>query len=460
MTILLLAMLAAVGAAPRPVAIAACGDITKSGTYILTKNVSSAGTCFFIDADNVKLSLGGHTVTYGTGGGTLATPGVLLADPWFHEYNLAQSGSTEHHGGFVMYGGSVVSSPNAAPRSTAIWVGQSNDIAPAPVLHNLTLTTTAEDASPIFGTISAPGWKIYSNNISYTSKLTSSRYDFYGYAIWIGDDLNALGADQIYSNTILAAPQGGIYDDRQAAYIHNNDITFNSFYANDYCVIDYAGDDQLIYENLCHPVSGRGIDVEAKNTQAVGNIITVTELPQVAEYNGCEGGGADGIRVRDNSADSGNGNNAPSNPTGVVISGNTITVSAAQCQGVGLRLTSLQPNDDATFENNVVKTAGGVAGRGDYGISLDGDAGPVLTWSGDTFTSVYAWTNIAWDGSSTSAEVTGTWSGKPLFAVDSGDGGSSATVNPSFLTISGSGTVNCQASSTATVTAGGIPTHC
>ncbi|HWZ11573.1 MAG TPA: hypothetical protein VNX22_00375, partial [Acidobacteriaceae bacterium] len=35
--------------------LSACADITKSGSYTLTQNVSSGGTCFFIDADNITL---------------------------------------------------------------------------------------------------------------------------------------------------------------------------------------------------------------------------------------------------------------------------------------------------------------------------------------------------------------------------------------------------------------------
>ena len=44
--------------------------ISSSGYYRLTQSVSASGTAFTISAGNVTLDLGGHTVTYGTSGGT------------------------------------------------------------------------------------------------------------------------------------------------------------------------------------------------------------------------------------------------------------------------------------------------------------------------------------------------------------------------------------------------------
>lgn len=411
-------------------ALSSCADLTTAGTYYLSQNVSSSGTCFFIDADNITLNLNGHTITYGTGGGSSATPGVILADSWYTAsgYNLAQTGSTTKHGGFVMYGGSVIAATNSAQRSTAIWVGQSNDISPAPVLHDLTLTTYATDASPIFGTVSASGWQIYNNTINYASLTTSSRYDFYGYAVWIGDQLNGAGAipDQIYNNKIIGAPQGGIFDSHQNAIIGpSNDIAFNSLYANDYCVIDYSGDGQIIKSNVCHPQSGRGIDVESANVQVLDNTITVTELPQDAEYGGCEGGGADGIRVRDNSVASGNGNNNPTAPINVVVQGNNITANATTCQANGLRFTSLigSDGDSVTLSGNTITTTGaGTAAIPDYGLSFDQDNLPSLTFTNNSFTSLYAFVQVDWDGANVAINSQQNWLNSPKIFIDNENG--------------------------------------
>ncbi len=431
--------------------LSACADLTTTGTYYLTENVSSSGTCFFIDADNITLNLNGHTITFGTGGGSASTPGILLADSWYTApgYDLAQTGSTNRHGGFVMYGGSIVAAANAAPRSTDIWVGQSDDITPAPVMHDLTLTTYAEDASPIFGTGSASGWQIYNNTINYASVTTSSRYNFYGYAIWIGDQLNAPGAtpDSIYNNKIIGAPQGGIYDDHQNAVIGpSNDITFNSFYANDYCVIDYAGNGQIIKSNICHPKSGRGIDVESANVQVLDNTITVTELPQDAEYGGCEEGGADGIRVRDNYPSN------PTAPTNVVIQGNNITGNATVCQANGLRFTQLvgTNGDNVTLSGNTITTTGaGTSAIPDYGISFDGVNQPTLTFSNNSFTSLYAFVQVDWDGANAAINSQQNWLNTPKVFVDNENGyndqgDSGPTFSQSIMVENSSGgTIKC-----------------
>jgi hypothetical protein len=432
-------------------AISACADLKTAGTYYLTQNVSSSGTCFFIDADNITLNLNGHTITFGTGGGSASTPGILLADSWYTApgYSLAETGTTDHHGGFVVYGGSIVAAANAAPRSTDIWVGQSDDIKPAPVMHDLTLTTYAEDASPIFGTASYSGWQIYNNTINYASKTTTSRYNFWGYAIWLGDEMNAPGtpADAIYNNKIIGAPQGGIFDDHQNAVIGpNNDIDFNSYYANDYCVIDYAGNGQIIKNNICHPKSGRGIDVESANVQVLDNTITVTELPQDAEYGGCEEGGADGIRVRDNYPDN------PTAPTNVLIQGNTITGNATVCQANGLRFTQLMGSngDTVTLSGNSITTTGlGTSAIPDYGISFDGVNRPTFTFTKNSFTSLYAFVNVDWDGANASIDSQQNWLNSPKVFIDNENGyNDQADGGPTFsqsITIENStgGTVKC-----------------
>jgi Right handed beta helix region len=57
--------------AAAPTAISGCPyTITDSGSYILTKNLTSAGTCIIIEVSNVTIDLQGHTITGdGTGFG-------------------------------------------------------------------------------------------------------------------------------------------------------------------------------------------------------------------------------------------------------------------------------------------------------------------------------------------------------------------------------------------------------
>jgi hypothetical protein len=449
-------------------ALSGCEDLTKSGTYYLSQDVSSSGTCFFIDADNITLNLNGHTITYDTGG-TAGAPGILLADTWYTApgYTLARTGSTDSHGGFVVYGGTITEASNGGIQSRGIWVGQSNDISPAPVIHDVVINTYTQDAAPIFGTVSESGWQIYNTTVNWACKSTypasgttcdSSRFDLYGYGIWIADDPNSPGAvpDQIYNNKIIAAPQGGVFDNHQNAKITGNDITFNSFFSNDYCVATVSGDGQVISGNNCHPTSGRGIDVEAANVQVTDNTVSVTELPQNAEYGGCELNGADGIRIRDNLYQ---GN--PSAPKNVTLSGNIVTASGAQCQANGLQLTNLDSGDNATISGNTftVSSAGSQIG---YGISLDETDQPPLSFSQNTVNSTYAQVGVEWDGANTIIDGTETWSGSPKYFVDNENGSlqGGTTFSQALTVDSGSGTVHCGVAASGPVIISSATTNC
>jgi hypothetical protein len=407
------------GGNPIGTPLSACADLTASGSYYLTDDVTSSGTCFFIDADNITLNLNGHTVSYATGGGSQPTPGVLLADPWYDGYSIAQSGSRYQHGNFEMFGGDIVESNDGPAKSPAIWVGQSNDILPAPKIHDLTLTTYTTDSSPIYGAASAAGWQIFNNNIYYSSPHTSSRQFFYGVAIYIGDQEQAPGPvpDQIYQNHIYTAPQGGIRDTHKNAKIFSNDITFNSTYTNDFCV-DAPADSQQVYGNNCHPSSGRGVHVNANNVVVTGNTISVRELPQNAEYGGCELAGAFGVQVEFDTTFT------PSTPTGVVVSNNSIQAVAGACDAIGIRITSMTAEGSARFTNNEVKTYNSGGAGKDYGVSFDDviEGEGQFQFAGNTFQSQYAYVGVGWDGAS--AVVTGgqTWIGSPLYVIDDQNG--------------------------------------
>lgn len=414
------ASLSGTGVAPVPTAqgtpLSACADLTTSGAYYLSQNVTSAGTCFFIDADNISLNLNGYSITYATGGGAQPTPGVVLTDPWYT--TLAKPGSTYTHSNFEIYGGSITESKSGAPRSAAIWVGQSSGIA-FPKVHDLTLTTYTQDSSPIFGDISDSGWQIYNNKIYYSSTTTSSRYAFYGVAIWIGNQEQQPGPynDLIYNNFIYAAPQGGIRDTHQNAKIYNNDITFNSLYTNDFCV-DAPADAQQVYSNVCHPTSGRGIHTNANNVWIHDNVITVQELKQNAEYGGCELGGAYGIQVEfDNSFTS-------AAPTGVQVANNQINAAAGDCNAVGIRMTSMTATGSAAFTSNVITTSNKSGSGLDYGFSFSDDVAGAnrILFTANTFQSQYAFVTVDWDGANVVVPAGQTWKGSPKYSVDNENG--------------------------------------
>ncbi len=393
-----------------------CGDLTTSGAYYLTQDVSSGASCFFIDADNISLNLNGYTINYASAGGNNPTPAIVLTDPWYT--GVAKPGSTYAHGNFEVYGGSITESKSGAPRSSTIWIGQSGDIA-APKVHDLTLTTYTTDSSPIIGDISDSGWQIYNNKIYYSSTTTSSRYAFYGDAIWIGNQEQAPGpyTDLIYNNFIYAAPQGGIRDTHQNAKIYSNDISFNSLYTNDFC-IDSPADGQQIYSNVCHPTSGRGIHTNANNVWVHDNVITVKELKQNAEYGGCELGGAYGVQVEfDNSF-------TAASPTGVQVANNQIQAIAGDCNAVGLRLTSMTTTGSVTYTSNSITTSNAGGSGLDYGFSFSADEeGPNrFLFISNTFQSQHAYVTVDWDGANVVLAAGQTWKGSPDYAIDNENG--------------------------------------
>ena len=418
LVLLLVGAASAVAAIPAhaSTALKSCTDITKSGYYILYSNVSSAGTCFFIDADNVTLNLNGHTVTYATSGNSRPTPGVVLADSWYTE--LERPGSTERHGNFEIFNGHIVEGRNGAAKSSAIWVGQSNDIT-TPKMHGLSLTTYSEDAAPIFGTVSMSGWQIYDNVIYEYATTTSDRDEFTGYAIILGDQTNAPGVipDHIYQNHILASPQGGIRDVHQNALIDSNEMAFNSYFTNDFCA-DAPASNQVISNNYCHPKSGRGFHTNSNNVTIDKNNIVVTELPQNAEYNGCELGGTYGVQVEFDTSF------LPSPPQNVHVSNNTIHAAAASCDAAGLRLTSMTPGGSVYYSGNNIVTTNTRSSGHDYGISLDADTEGTndFVFSGNIFNSQFAYVYVDWDGANAVINGGQNFQGSPTYAVYDANG--------------------------------------
>jgi hypothetical protein len=62
------------GTASAQTPLTACGVLAAPGNYLLTKNLTSAGTCFVIAANGVGLDLGNHTIR-GNGTGSAITDG-------------------------------------------------------------------------------------------------------------------------------------------------------------------------------------------------------------------------------------------------------------------------------------------------------------------------------------------------------------------------------------------------
>lgn len=451
---------------PTGTALASCGDIAASGTYYLANDVSSAGTCFGIDANNITLNLNGHTITYGTGGGSSPTPAIEGHDCW-STVNPADSGPCgSAHGGLEVYGGTIVQSPNSATFSDVFSFGQGT-FSSAPYVHNVTATFQSTGSRFYTSAYVPVGAKIENNtiydNVTNIQKpgqgYLSARAAFQGQAIYIGqNDDNPGTGDTISGNKIVGSPQGGVRTVNQHSTISGNDISMNATYSNDFCA-DVPADYTTVSNNNCHPISGRGFHVGGLDITVSGNTITVTELKQNAEYGGCEIDGTYGVQIEDDGT-LGLGTN-------VQVTGNTVTAIAGDCQANGLRLSGLPPTETATVSGNTfTSTNTGSAGQ-DFAVSVDGDDDAGIVIEGNTFNSQYAYVNGGWDSYKDTTLGHNTWLGAPQYTFDAQDGScalneSGVNVCPSAVVFTDTlpNTVNCGAQSSATVTIGGQVTQC
>lgn len=460
---------------PTGTALTACADLTQTGSYYLANDVSSPGTCFGIDADGITLNLNGHTITYGTGGGTTPTPAIEGHDCWYKTGNFTGGYCGASHGGVEVYGGNIVQSANSAPFSDTFSFGQGT-FSTAPYIHDVTATVQNHGARFYYSAYMPPRTRLIHNTVydNVTSinlpgqNDLSARAHFQGQAIFIDGTENAPVSvgDTIANNTIVGSPQGGIRTVDQNSTITGNDVSMNAFYSNDYC-FEVSAAHTTVSNNNCHPKSGRGVNIDAAYVTISNNIINVTELPQNAEYGtngqlGCEGGGAYGIRFKF----------MPFNPTfsigGDVITGNTVTVTAGACQGVGLQFVLLPTYATISVTGNTFTLVNTGHGSNDYAVGVDSSYGNGVTVTGNTFKASTAYVDGEWDGYGNFTIGHNTWLGTPRYTVNAGDGAcdpgqaGDSSVCPASVTVTDNlpNTVNCGPYSEAAVTVGGHLTQC
>lgn len=452
----------------------------------MANDVSSPGTCFGIDANNITLNLNGHTITYGTGGGTTPTPAIEGHDSWWNgnpNYTgTSYSGSA--HSGLEVYGGNIVQSKNSAAFSSVFAFGQGT-FTSAPSIHDITATFQNQGAQFYYSSYLPTGAKIQNNtiydnvtNIQFSGQgYLSARAAFQGQAIYIsGQENNPVSTGDIISgNTIIGGPQGGIRTVDQFSTITNNDVAMNATYSNDWC-IEISADHTTATGNNCHPKSGRGINVDANNVTVQSNTINVTELPQNMEYGtngqpGCEGGGAYGIRIEHMPL----AGAQPGSTTNDNVSGNTIKVAANACNAMGFDLIYLPATASGinVTGNTITTTNAGQTNVQDAGFQFADTFGNGLNITGNTVASANEWMYGGWDGFSGIVVGHNTWSGSPQWTFFSSDGGCDPTQGypnnvaspsscPAGITITDAlpNKVSCGPYSEARITVNGQVTQC
>ncbi|MGC9291680.1 MAG: IPT/TIG domain-containing protein [Acidobacteriaceae bacterium] len=362
-----------------------CQALTANNTtYVLQNDVSSTGTCFEIENDNITLDLNGHTITYGTGGGTDPTPAITVCDSWDPGLPSSECGGDSHNAPTV-YNGSIVQSSNAAPFSHVFAIGEGTNIGNG-YIHDITATFSATGTQFINGNYPGPGWRIQHNTINDNvtniqhpgQEPLSARSQLQGYAIHLDNGDTPTGAaDDISGNTINGSPQGGISDGQNGSQIYNNTINLTSTYSNDYGVISMVNG-QNIHDNTVTG-AGRGLDGEGSGFIFNHNTINVAENGKNTEYGGCELDGTYGIRVK-------NYNYTPgSTSTNFQITNNTVTTPATVCDANALDLTDMSPTVTGTISGNTFSVPSGAGFSAALGFEADDAA--QITFNNNSFTS-------------------------------------------------------------------------
>ena len=445
-----------------------CQPITKAGTYSLANDVSSPGTCFPIGASNITLNLNGHTITYGTGGGSSPTPAIAACAPWYTGLRASQcvEGSDSN---LTVYGGKIVQSTNAAPFSPVFWIGQGGT--GGGYIHDLNATFQSAGSQFFHGEIDGGGYTIQNNvindnvkNIQHSGQSPlGARGHFQGYVIHTDQERTGSPApDTISGNTFNGSPQGGIADGVAGSQIYNNTIKLTSTYSNDYGVIATMNN-QNIHGNTITG-QGRGLDGESSGFIFNGNTVNVAEGTGNTEYGGCELDGTYGIRVKNydwpNSTESG-----VSASTNFQITNNNVTVPATHCPSTALDLTDMNSAVSGTVSGNSFSAPAGAGGRANA-LGFEAINAAKITFKTNQFTAPTC-VLVGGDGDipygSYTVAAGQKWScasGPTVVAQDYTYGQAGGA--PPLITIKDSipnPTVSCVAYSTAVVTIGSGYTH-
>ena len=226
-----------VSAAVSGTAVTACDTLANAGTtYVLQNDVSAAQSCFSIQADNITLNLNGHTITYNTGSnaGAFGISGIACWDASNPSGNPC-GGSFD---GFTAYGGSIVEGTGSTGTfSHCIRIGQGL-VTGGPTVHDTTFTFQTEAAMGIYvdyaGT-SIPGAAIIYNNTFHNNDTTIvSRYNIDGASIRLDQGQATTTGAQVYNNTIIGGPQGGILDETVGGAVYGNTISTGTVGSNEY----------------------------------------------------------------------------------------------------------------------------------------------------------------------------------------------------------------------------------
>ena len=349
-----------VSAAVAGTPISSCQTLGNTGTtYTLESDVSAAGTCFTVSADDITLDLNGHTVTYNSASQSTATNAILV---------------TGNNNNFAVYNGRLTEGSGTSVAGSSV-IELLTPMA-GPTIHDITFTWRSDYAQGIDTNYSntnvANGALIYNNvfnnNTAAVCTNVGCRNQLQSATIRILNAKASLNSPQIYGNTVNGGPQGAIVCDAPGCIIHDNMInpgTTSASESNDFAIWCWASC-QAYHNTIMTPLTasteGRGIQISGVETSTNGatvynNTITVIDKNNNAEYNGCPLGGAYGIQFDDN-------------PNGATVQNNNVTAVGDTCWGSALRLTDTETTNNIS-QNSTYKAIRKSAGSPACGFGVD-----------------------------------------------------------------------------------------
>jgi len=383
---------------PHPTLVSGCQVIRRSGTYLLTRDVSSDGTCFAIESDHVVLDLGGHAITFAENPRGKLSFGISAIACFDPDVNVTLQAPREgcSISGVVdrltVLNGRVIQSARAIAKSHGIRVGQARS-AEGLTVHDVRFQLGADSSVAVY-TVYAGQQVLYNNMVDSKVKRIANRHQIEGASFKL-ESSEKFSGGEIFNNHLLGGPQGGIFLATANSAVHDNEISQDGYYWNDFAIYAWGNNEQ-VFNNSITPKNGRGIQIGggavnvngpnkgATNVAVYGNRITVVESPQTHndpnDTPACELGGAYGIQFDDNPAKSS-------------AYRNDVLALADKCEGVGLKLTEIGPDNEshnntylARRMGNTSQTAAAVLTGGASGFRSQND-----TLIADTATIAFDW---------------------------------------------------------------------
>src|ERR1700680_540030 len=185
--------------------IASCQILNRAMTrYVLEKDVSSPGTCFSIQADNITLDLNHLSIVYGAKASDGATFGILGIACWDGALRSGIANGTPCGGsfnGFTVLNGKITQSPGVAPFSDAIHLGQGGGNRLQ--VHDVELTVQGDSSIPIYTNYSGAGAVVRNNIIHNNVRSIQSRHQLQGMSVKFDNSKEVSPGQSVYENQIF-----------------------------------------------------------------------------------------------------------------------------------------------------------------------------------------------------------------------------------------------------------------